>query len=107
MSDLFGGLYSRGEVAAEVSGEAWLRAMLDVEASLARACAREGLIAEAEAEAVVEACRARDLDLDALAAETGRHATPAVGLVRALRERGGAAVHLGATSQDVVDTAAM
>jgi hypothetical protein len=31
---LFGGLYARGPVAAAVSDEAWLQAMLDVEAAL-------------------------------------------------------------------------
>jgi 3-carboxy-cis,cis-muconate cycloisomerase len=33
---LFGGVLARGRVAAEVSDAAWLRAMLDVEAALAR-----------------------------------------------------------------------
>ena len=34
---LFGGVLARGRVAGEVSDAAWLRAMLDVEAALARA----------------------------------------------------------------------
>src|SRR6476661_4216265 len=33
-SELFGGLYARGEVAAAVSDEAWVQALLDVEAAL-------------------------------------------------------------------------
>ena len=41
---LLAGIYARGAVAAQVSDEAWLQAMLDVEAALARACAAEGLI---------------------------------------------------------------
>ncbi len=86
---------------------AWLQAMLDVEAALARACAREGLIPEADAEAIAAACRAEDYDLGALADETARHASPVVGLARELKERAGANAHHGATSQDIVDTAAM
>jgi 3-carboxy-cis,cis-muconate cycloisomerase len=33
---LFGGIYARGAAAAELSDRAWLQAMLDVEAALAR-----------------------------------------------------------------------
>ena len=39
---LFGALYGRGEVALQASDDAWLQAMLDVEAALAQACALEG-----------------------------------------------------------------
>ena len=106
-SELFGSLYARGGAADAVSDSAWLQAMLDVEASLARACAREGSISATEAEAIVAACRADDYDLAELGAEAGRHASPVVGLARALERRAGASAHHGATSQDVVDTAAM
>ncbi len=108
---LFGGIYERGPVALEVSGEAWLSAMLDVEAALARACAREALMPAQAAEAIAAACSGERLDLEAIGREAARHATPVVPLVRALREQVGdelaAYVHLGATSQDILDTAAM
>jgi 3-carboxy-cis,cis-muconate cycloisomerase len=108
---LFGGIYARGRVAAEVGDRAWLQAMLDVEAALARACAREGMIPAEAAEAIAEACRADAFDVDELGRATAESATPVVGLVRALREAVGDEmaehVHLGATSQDVVDTAMM
>lgn len=108
---IFDGTYARGGAAAAVTGTAWLQAMLDVEAALARACAAEELIPAEHAEAIAAACRAERFDAAALRAEGGRHATPVVGLVAALREAVGgeaaAAVHLGATSQDVVDSAAM
>ena len=113
MSDgLFGGIYARGDAAAAVSDAAWLVAMLDVEAALARACARGGLIPDDAAEAIAAACaRPEALDLEAIGREAARHATPVVPLVAALREAvaGDAAsfVHHGATSQDIVDTAAM
>jgi 3-carboxy-cis,cis-muconate cycloisomerase len=106
-SELFGALYARGAAAAELSDVAWLQAMLDVEAALARACAREELIAPAEADAIAAACCAEHFDLSELAAGTARDATPVVALVRMLRERAGPRAHLGATSQDVIDTAAM
>ncbi|MGH2868459.1 MAG: lyase family protein [Solirubrobacteraceae bacterium] len=109
--DLFSGLYARGEAAAQVSGTAWLAAMLAVEAALARACAREGLIAAEAAEAIVAVCVPERFDARAIGVEAARHATPVVPLVRALREAVGephaAAVHRGATSQDILDTALM
>ena len=112
-SDLFAGTYARGGAARAVSGRAWLEAMLKVEAALARACAAEGAIPEEAAEAVARACATAldGLDISELAADAGEHATPVIPLVKALRElvgpRFAAAVHLGATSQDIVDTAAM
>jgi 3-carboxy-cis,cis-muconate cycloisomerase len=108
---IFAGTYARGEAAAAVSGEAWLRAMLEVEGALARACARESLIPPKAAEAIVEACRNAPFDVTELSRQAAEHATPVVPVVAALRERVGEAlagyVHLGATSQDILDTAAM
>jgi 3-carboxy-cis,cis-muconate cycloisomerase len=111
VSDLFAGIYARGEAAACVGEQAWLRAMLDVEAALARACAAEGLIPAAAAERIAAACEPAGFDLARLAAQAGEHASPVVPLVAALRARvpeGDAPyVHLGATSQDILDTAMM
>lgn len=98
-------------MAAQVGDQAWLQAMLDVEAALARACAAEGLTPPGAAAEIAAACRAERFDAAALAAETAEHATPVVGLVKALRTAVAPAarehVHLGATSQDIVDTALM
>jgi 3-carboxy-cis,cis-muconate cycloisomerase len=108
---LFDGIYARGDSAALVSDQAWLQAMLDVEAALARACAREGLLSVADAEQIAAVCQAERFDGTAIGAEAAQHAGPVLPLVRALRtlvgERLAASVHLGATSQDVLDTAAM
>ena len=113
-SDLFAGTYARGGAAEAVCGQAWLNAMLRVEAALARACAGEGLITDAAAEAVERVCAAAldgGIDLELIADAGAEHATPVVSLVNELRSRVGpdfaAAVHLGATSQDIIDTAAM
>jgi 3-carboxy-cis,cis-muconate cycloisomerase len=109
--DLFAGTYARGDAAAAAASEAWIRAMVDAEAALAAACVVEGLIRPQAGEAILRALQDGPLDAEAIAAEAGEHATPVIPLVRQLRERVGPefadAVHLGATSQDIVDTAAM
>jgi 3-carboxy-cis,cis-muconate cycloisomerase len=108
---LFDAVLARGNARHAVADEAWLQAMLDVEAALARACAEAGVIPGAHAEAIVGACRAELFDVAAIGAEAANVGNPAEPLVRALRARvGGAAaedVHRGATSQDVIDSAAM
>ena len=61
--------------------------------------------------AIASECRADNIDVLAIGRDAGRHASPIVPLVRALREAVGedlaAYVHLGATSQDILDTAQM
>ncbi|MFF5991597.1 3-carboxy-cis,cis-muconate cycloisomerase [Prauserella flavalba] len=111
MSELFDPVLAAGPVREETGDAAWLKGMLDFEAALASAQADVGLIGREHADAIGAACRPADYDV----AELGRAATgignPAGPLVRALTDRvGGEAarhVHRGATSQDVVDTAAM
>jgi 3-carboxy-cis,cis-muconate cycloisomerase len=106
---LFTGILRRGGAAAEVGDTAWLRAMLDVEAALARAGAAAGLF-PAEAARVIEAACADTSRYDVV--ELGRAAAaaanPVVPLVRAIESAAGDAgghVHQGATSQDILDTA--
>jgi 3-carboxy-cis,cis-muconate cycloisomerase len=109
--DLFAGTYARGAAARAVTAEAWVRAMVDAEAALAAACVVEGLIPPQAGEAILGALQQGPLDVEAIAAAAGDNATPVIPLVGQLRLRVGAefsdAVHLGATSQDIVDTAAM
>jgi 3-carboxy-cis,cis-muconate cycloisomerase len=112
MNKLFAGTYARGRGADELNGEAWLRAMLEVEAALAAASAELGLIAADAAAAIVEAAADPErFDLDAIATAGAEHATPVIPLVQRLRELVGPqhseAVHLGATSQDILDSAMM
>jgi 3-carboxy-cis,cis-muconate cycloisomerase len=108
---LFDGVLARGRVREAVGDRAWLQAMLDFEAALARAQARAGLMTVDQAAAIGRACRAEAFDLAALGQSAADTGTPVVPLVRALTEAvGGSAaafVHRGATSQDVVDSAAM
>ena len=94
-----------------VSGRAWLGAMLDAEWALANAGAAAGVVPAAAAAAIAAACSADEYDWEQLLVEARGAGTPAEPLVRALVARVGAEngrwVHLGGTSQDVMDTAAM
>lgn len=99
---------------AAVDDRAWLQAVLDAEAALARAQAGLGTMPPSAARAITEAARAELFDVRALALAARETANPVVGLVRALtllvaRKDPAAAeyVHRGSTSQDVFDTGVM
>ncbi len=85
MEGLFAGTYARGGAASAVSDEAWLQAMLDVEAALGGPQLSATAVDPAE-----------------LAREAAEHVSPVVPLARRFRE-----THEGATSQDILDTAMM
>ena len=108
--DLFEPLFVPDPVREAVSGRAWLAAMLDAERALAAAEARAGVISNEAAEAIAAACDADRFDPEQVGLLGRAVGNPAAPLVCLLREAvgGGAAdaVHLGATSQDIVDTAA-
>lgn len=110
-SELFGAVFAHGGAAREVGDAALLQAMLDAEAALARAAARAGLVSAEAAKAVSDAARADRFDLVAIGDRSVAEGNPIPALVRALREAvprdAASAVHVGATSQDVIDTALM
>jgi 3-carboxy-cis,cis-muconate cycloisomerase len=96
----------------DATGErAWLQAMLDFEAALAAAQARAGLMPEEAARAIAAACEAERFDAAAIGRAGHATSNPASALVDALTDAvGGEAaghVHRGATSQDMMDTAAV
>ncbi|MFF9208640.1 MULTISPECIES: 3-carboxy-cis,cis-muconate cycloisomerase [unclassified Streptomyces] len=98
--------------AAATSDAAFLRALLDAEAALTRAQAALGLAPRAAADAVTEAAAdPRGFDLASLAERARGGGNPVIPLVadltRAVGEEYGPYVHRGATSQDIMDTAAM
>jgi 3-carboxy-cis,cis-muconate cycloisomerase len=110
---LFEGVFARGGAVADDG--AWLRSMLAAEAALARALERAGLAPAGAGVAVTRAADPADFGPDDLAelrqagALTGN---PVPGLARVLSRKVGdpgarSAVHQGATSQDIMDTAAM
>ena len=85
--------------------------MLDAEAGLARALERAGLAPAGAGAAVTRAARADDFDIAELGELSALTGNPVPGLARALAVKVGGqpgrAVHRGATSQDIMDTAAM
>jgi 3-carboxy-cis,cis-muconate cycloisomerase len=110
-SDLFDRIFVPAPLRDVVSDDAWLQAMLDVERALAAAEAGAGVIPAEAARTIADACMAERLDAAAIG-DAGRDpGNPVEPLVRALRSAvGGDAadfVHRGATSQDILDTAAM
>jgi 3-carboxy-cis,cis-muconate cycloisomerase len=96
---------------AAVSDRAWLQAMLDFEAALAAAEARVGLIPAEAAVAIADCCHADRFDVEAIGRGTVPAGTPVIPLVRALTalvpDDAARYVHWGATTQDVMDSAAM
>ena len=108
---MFDAIFAPQALLDELGDRAWLQAMLDTERALAEAEATAGVIPPSAAGAIAAACRAELFDSDVIAREGRGVGNPAEPLVRALRAAvGGDAagyVHYGATSQDIVDTAAM
>ncbi len=105
-------LLSTAEALAVFDTPAVVQAMLDVEAALAGAQAAEGLMSDDMAAAIGNACVVERYDLDALLADGARAGSLAIPLAKALTQvvaeshaDAAARVHLGATSQDVIDTA--
>jgi 3-carboxy-cis,cis-muconate cycloisomerase len=108
-SEIFRDLYSTAEMRALFADRAQLQFMLDVEAALARAQAKLGLIPAHVAEAVASAARVENLNLERIAASTRKAGYPVAAIVEELGriagEEAARFVHLGATTQDIVDTA--
>jgi 3-carboxy-cis,cis-muconate cycloisomerase len=102
---LFGALFGRGDV--DASDSAWLQAMLDTEAALARAAERAGLAPAGSGAAVSAVSKAEFFENRTLGEQAAATGNPVPALVRELTRLSGAAVHHGATSQDIIDTAAM
>jgi 3-carboxy-cis,cis-muconate cycloisomerase len=107
----FSAIFVPDELADAVADRAWLAALLDAERALVNANAQAGLVPEAAAAAIVAALRVDLYDSEALAREGRAAGNPVEPLVRAIRAKVGdehaALVHRGATSQDIVDSAAM
>jgi 3-carboxy-cis,cis-muconate cycloisomerase len=115
---LFDGVFARGPHSgggAVADDTAWLSAMLAAEAGLARALERAGVAPAGAGAAVTRAANAAEFDetdLAELRRATTLTGNPVPGLARVLTKKvdspgGRSAVHQGATSQDIMDTAAM
>jgi 3-carboxy-cis,cis-muconate cycloisomerase len=106
---LFGTVFARGP--GVVDDAAWLRALLDTEAALARALERAGLAPAGSGAAVTAVATSRNFSITTLGELTPLTGNPVPGLARELARAVGMpaarAVHRGATSQDIMDTAMM
>ncbi|NMX69815.1 3-carboxy-cis,cis-muconate cycloisomerase [Pseudomonas sp. WS 5111] len=110
-NQLFDAYFTADSMAEVFCDQGRLQGMLDFEAGLARAQAGVGLIPQAAVAPIAQACLASLYDVDALGAAIATSGNSAIPLVKALgkliaSEDAGAEryVHLGATSQDVMDT---
>ena len=100
------GLFADDEIAALWSAEAQLSYMIAFEAAWSRHGHLAGLWSEAEGASAATAIKAVSLAPEELRDGTALDGVCVPALVRLLKERTGAnAIHKGATSQDVIDTA--
>jgi 3-carboxy-cis,cis-muconate cycloisomerase len=107
-SDLTGPLFATSKMRSVFSDRARIEAMLHVEAALAGAQARAGLVPKGLAVAIGKVT-ADDLDLATLGIQAGDAGILTVPFVKAVEARLPADLrgyfHYGATSQDILDTA--
>ncbi len=103
-----GGLFADAEAQAIWSAERQLAHMLAFEAAWSRALGAAGRVPARAADAAAAAITSWTPDLARLRDGTARDGVPVPALVRALKAAAGdaaGAIHAGATSQDVMDTA--
>lgn len=110
-NQLFDAYFTAPAMRAIFCDQGRVQGMLDFEAALARAEARVGLIPREAVAPIEAACRADSYDFSALAQAIATAGNSAIPLVKALGKRIAAAspeaeryVHLGATSQDAMDS---
>lgn len=110
-NQLFDAYFTQSRMREVFSDAGRVQGMLDFEAALARAQAQVGLIPGEVVADIGESCRAELFDFDALAIAIGNAGNSAIPLVKALGKQialrnpeAERYVHMGATSQDVMDT---
>jgi 3-carboxy-cis,cis-muconate cycloisomerase len=107
-SGFFGDLYTTAEMRAVWSDAATIQRWLDVEAALARAEARLGLVPPAAAAEITRQARVEHLDLVAMKRDLEHARHPIMPLIRALAAVcdpvAAEYIHWGATTQDILDT---
>jgi 3-carboxy-cis,cis-muconate cycloisomerase len=112
-SAIFADMFGTAAMRAVFGDHAFLERCTEVEAALARAQARLGIIPADAAAAISRAASAivehpEDLDLARLKRETENVGYPILPLVRQIADKAGEAgrwLHWGATTQDIMDTA--
>jgi 3-carboxy-cis,cis-muconate cycloisomerase len=108
-SEIYGALWGPAEMRALFSDVTQLQLMLDVESALARAEAKLGLVPQQVAEAISKAAHVENLRIERIAGGTRETGVPVPALVteigRVAGEQAARYIHLGATTQDILDTA--
>ncbi len=109
---IFEGFLCTPETLAAFSDGHFVAAMLRFEAALAHAQAAEGLIPATAAQAITGCCKVERFDVSRISSDSRLAGSVAIPLVKSLRQAVAAHhpeaapwVHLGGTSQDVIDTA--
>src|SRR4030095_15094731 len=109
-SKIFGPLFGDAEINELLTDEAYVRALVEVETALAKAEAPLGVIPSSAGEQICSVTQRNKIDVAALAKGTACSGFPIIALVQEIRKAvGGEAasyVHWGATTQDIMDTAA-
>ena len=107
----FSAIFVPDQLADALSDTAWLAAMLAAEGALVNAQSAAGLVPTEAAAAVQQALRVELYDVGSIATAGRAPGNPVEPLVQAIRTQVGEEneryVHRGATSQDILDTAAM
>src|SRR5947208_11994436 len=110
-SVIFRDIFTTPEMRQVFSDEGRTAYYLDIEAALARAQARLGVIPEAAAREIDRQCRIENIDLARLKQQTERIGYPILGVVQQIvdlcADGLGEWCHWGATTQDITDTAAV
>src|SRR5499433_1901146 len=108
-SSIFCDIFTTPEMRGIFSDETRTGYCLAIEAALARAQARLGIIPEKAAREIVRQCRIENIDFARLKKQTERIGYPILGVVQQIvalcAENLGEWCHWGATTQDITDTA--
>lgn len=108
---IFGDFFGTPEMRRVFSDSSLVQSWLDVEAALAAAEATAGIVPQWAADIIERSAHAEQLDLDAIAAGIREADHPLVSTIWAFAgvcaDGAGEYVHWGATTQDIMDTAAV
>ena len=110
-SPLFGDLFSTEEMRKIFSDETTIQKWLDVEAALARAEAKLGIIPKKYAEEITRKARVELIDMAEMKRQLFHTHHPIMPLIRCFQKvcdpPAGEFIHWGATTQDIMDTGAV
>lgn len=108
---LFSGLVGDGFVSDLFSTTSTIKNYICVEVALTKALKEAGIISSDNADAIIAACETFQPNVDELRSAVAKDGLAVPAFVRQLREHIGAPhaefLHLGATSQDIIDTSLM